>query len=71
MKNKNIYIIGDVHGCYKTLLALIKQLPKNAENPLVARRDTRGSKTKLDYFEPQPHLCAGAAESLSAQSAAS
>ena len=24
-KEKQIYIIGDVHGCYKTLLALIEQ----------------------------------------------
>jgi serine/threonine protein phosphatase 1 len=24
---KNIYIVSDVHGCYKSLLALIEQFP--------------------------------------------
>lgn len=28
---ENIYIIGDVHGCYKTLLDLIEQFP-NKQN---------------------------------------
>lgn len=28
---KEIYVIGDVHGCYNTLMELIKKLPKNAE----------------------------------------
>jgi len=27
----NIYVIGDVHGCYHTLLKLINKLPKNAK----------------------------------------
>jgi len=27
----NIFIIGDVHGCYYTLLKLVKKLPDNAE----------------------------------------
>lgn len=26
--DNNVYIIGDVHGCYKTLCALIEQLPE-------------------------------------------
>jgi hypothetical protein len=29
--NKQIYLIGDVHGCYDTLIALIAQLPENAK----------------------------------------
>ena len=28
---KPIYLIGDVHGCYKTMIALIEKLPKDAE----------------------------------------
>ncbi len=29
---ENIYIIGDVHGCYKTLLALIDKLPNKEKS---------------------------------------
>lgn len=32
---EQIYIIGDVHGCYKTLLALIEQFP-NKQNSKIA-----------------------------------
>ena len=31
----NIYIIGDVHGCYKTLLALINKLPNKQSSKIV------------------------------------
>ena len=31
---ENIYIIGDVHGCYKSLLALIEQLPHKFDNKI-------------------------------------
>ena len=34
-ENKQIYIIGDVHGCYKTLLALIEQLPNKQNSKIV------------------------------------
>jgi len=31
---ENIYIIGDVHGCYKSLLALIEQLPRKFDSKI-------------------------------------
>lgn len=31
---ENIYIIGDVHGCYKTLLALINKLPNKEKSKI-------------------------------------
>lgn len=34
-KDKQIYIIGDVHGCYKSLLALIEQLPNKQNSKIV------------------------------------
>ena len=30
-----IYIIGDVHGCYKSLLALIEQFPNKQNSKIV------------------------------------
>lgn len=35
MKNEQIYIISDVHGCYKTLLALIEQFPNKQNSKIV------------------------------------
>src|SRR5574344_1385554 len=32
---KNIYIISDVHGCYKSLLALIEQFPNKQNSKIV------------------------------------
>ena len=26
-----MYLIGDVHGCFKTLMGLVEQLPPNAD----------------------------------------
>ena len=34
MNNNEIYVIGDVHGCYKTLCALIEQLPNKYESKI-------------------------------------
>lgn len=45
MKNK-IYIIGDVHGCFKTLQALINKLPKDANICFVGDLCDRGSDSK-------------------------
>lgn len=33
--NDQIYIIGDVHGCYKSLLALIEQLPNKQNSKII------------------------------------
>lgn len=34
-EDKQIYIIGDVHGCYKSLLALIEQFPNKQNSKIV------------------------------------
>lgn len=41
-----IYIIGDVHGCYKTLKALLEKLPKNANVAFVGDVIDRGYGSK-------------------------
>jgi len=41
-----IYIIGDTHGCYKTVRALIEKLPKNAEIIFVGDLVDRGKDSK-------------------------
>jgi len=42
---KNIYIIGDVHGCLKTLKALISKIPEDAKIVFVGDLIDRGSKS--------------------------
>ena len=32
--NDQIYLIGDVHGCYKTLCALIDRLPRGSDSKI-------------------------------------
>ena len=39
---KNIYIISDVHGCYKSLLALIEQFPNKQNSKIVFVGDLVG-----------------------------
>ena len=41
-----MYIIGDVHGCYNTLMALIAKLPKNAKLCFVGDFIGRGPNSK-------------------------
>ena len=40
------WIIGDIHGCFDTFMALIKKLPKDAEIVLVGDLIDRGPKSK-------------------------
>jgi len=51
MKKEQVYIIGDIHGCFETLKALIKQLPDNARIILVGDLIDRGlySKEVIQY----------------------
>ena len=35
MQNDSVYIIGDVHGCYATLMQLIEQLPNKEKSHLI------------------------------------
>ena len=43
---KSIYVIGDIHGCYHTLLELIQKLPKNSRLIFVGDLCDRGLYTK-------------------------
>lgn len=55
----SVIVIGDIHGCYKTLMALIAQLPKDI--PLVFCGDLidRGpdSKSVVDFVKNNNHYC--------------
>lgn len=42
----NIYVIGDVHGCYHTLIKLVEKLPEDAELIFVGDLCDRGLYTK-------------------------
>ena len=59
MNNKNIYIIGDVHGCYKTLKALVTQLPKNAHICFVGDLINKGKNSAdvLDFIIENNYDC--------------
>ena len=46
MKEEQVYIIGDIHGCFETLKALIKQFPDNARVILVGDLIDRGQGSK-------------------------
>jgi serine/threonine protein phosphatase 1 len=59
---KGIHIIGDVHGCYKTLIALVEKLRKKDEEiPIVFCGDLidRGPKSKevIDFAIDNNFLC--------------
>ena len=44
--SKSICVIGDVHGCYRTLCALVKKLPKDAEIVFVGDLIDRGDSSR-------------------------
>lgn len=44
--HKDIFVIGDIHGCYYTLLDLVVKLPKNARLIFVGDLCDRGLHTK-------------------------
>lgn len=52
--SENIYIIGDVHGCYKTLRALINKLPNKEKSKICFVGDLidRGTRSKevIDFI---------------------
>lgn len=50
MKNKETYVIGDVHGCYYTLQDLIAKLPQDARLIFVGDLCDRGLHSR-DVFE--------------------
>ncbi len=54
-----IFIIGDVHGCYKTLMALIAKLPKNAQLCFVGDLIDRGkhSKEVVEFVREKGYPC--------------
>lgn len=56
---ENIYVIGDVHGCYHTLQNLIAQLPKNAELIFVGDLCDKGnySKEVIDFVIENKYSC--------------
>ena len=55
--NEQIYLIGDVHGCYDTLLKLVEQLPKNAKLVFCGDLIDRGPKSRevIAYIRNNNH----------------
>lgn len=53
------YIIGDVHGCYHTLVQLINKLPRHAELIFVGDLCDRGlfSKDVIEFVKSNNHSC--------------
>lgn len=56
---KNTFVIGDVHGCYNTLLKLIKQFPTNAKLIFVGDLCDKGkySKDVIEFVKNNNYLC--------------
>lgn len=58
-KTHNIFVIGDVHGCYYTLMKLVEELPKNAKLIFVGDLCDKGnfSKEVVEYVIQNEHKC--------------
>ena len=56
---KQTFIIGDVHGEYETLLALVSKLPKDAEIIFVGDLIDRGAKSKeiIEFVRKNNYRC--------------
>ncbi len=54
-----VYIISDVHGCIKTLLALIKKLPTNSKLVFVGDLIDRGNSSKdvIEFVKTNNYDC--------------
>ncbi len=59
MKEQKHYIIGDVHGEYQTLLALVEKLPKDTRLIFVGDLINRGSQSKdvIDFVRNNAFCC--------------
>lgn len=59
MEGKTTYIIGDVHGEYNTLIALVEKLPKKSEIIFVGDLIDRGAKSKevIAFVRKNNHRC--------------
>jgi serine/threonine protein phosphatase 1 len=57
---KSVCVIGDVHGCYRTLLALIEKLPMDAEIVFVGDLIDRGDSSRevVDLVKSMGWKCA-------------
>jgi len=56
---KQTYIIGDLHGEFDTLLALVAKLPKDAELVFVGDLIDRGAKSRevIEFVRKNNHAC--------------
>ncbi len=56
---ENVFIFGDIHGCYETLMALVAKLPPNAKLIFVGDLIDRGPKSKqvVDFVMSNRHDC--------------
>lgn len=56
---ENIFVIGDIHGCYYTLKSLIKQFPSNAQLIFVGDLCDKGnySKEVIEFVKSNNYLC--------------